>query len=358
MNKAYLLLENGMLFEGRHRGASGCAVGELVFNTGAAGYQGILTDPSSYGQMVCMTYPLIGNYGVNTEGCETQKAWVNGFIVRKMSDTPSNWKCRETLNDFLARNGVVALEGIDTRHLTRVLRDCGIMNCAIWSEDTAVDRDEVMAKIKAFKIEGAVKAVSAADASCDCEGELRVALLNFGSKLASVDSLKRRGCGVKVFAADTAAEEILAGGFDGVMLTGGPGDPAENTEIVENIKKLIAAKLPIFGVRLGHQLLSLAIGAETRKMQYGHHGANQPVKDNASGRTYITAQSHNYEVVADSVDTSVARVSHVNLNDGSVEGIELVKKALNSRYSFLSMFTRRDVLDYLESQGEDISTLV
>jgi len=326
MNKAYLLLENGMLFEGKHRGASGCAVGEAVFNTSAAGYQDALTDPSYFGQVICMTYPLIGNYGINDRNCETQKSWINGFIVRKLCDTPSNWKSFETVDEYLKKNGVVGLEGIDTRRLARVIRDNGTMNCAIWSDDQKVDMEELMKKIKAFNVEGAIKTVT-----CDTRGEFdvegngpKVALLDFGVKRSAISSLKLRDCSVKVFSAWTSAKDIINGGFDGVMLADGPGDPAENISIIENIKALVDAKIPMFGYGLGHQMLALAIGAKTESMKFGHHGANYPVRDEASGRTYITCQNHGYVVSAESIDPKVARISHVNINDGTVEGIELV----------------------------------
>lgn len=326
MNKAYLLLENGMLFEGKHRGASGCSVGEAVFNTSAAGYQEALTDPSYYGQVICMTYPLIGNYGINDRNCETQKSWINGFIVRKLCDTPSNWKSFETVDEYLKKNGVVALEGIDTRRLARVIRDNGTMNCAIWSDDQKVDRDELMEKIKNFSVVDAIKTVTSdAGEEYDVkEGDVSVALLDFGVKRGAINSLKKRGCAVKVFSAFASADEILNGGFDGVMLADGPGDPAENQDIIETIKKLVDAKIPMFGYGLGHQMLALAVGAKTERMKFGHHGANYPVRDENSGRTYITCQNHGYAVDAKSIDTKKVRISHVNINDGTVEGIELV----------------------------------
>lgn len=326
MNKAYLLLENGLLFEGNHRGASGCAVGEVVFNTSMAGYQEVLTDPSYFGQMVCMTYPLIGNYGINTEDSESKNPWVSGFIVRKLCDTPSNWRSVDTVDNYLKQNGVVALEGVDTRRLARVLRDSGVMNGAIWSEDQKVDRKELEERIRAFRIRDAVKTVTCALGSdFDVPGDgMRVALLDFGVKRNIVSCLKRRGCSVTVLPALTPPEELLNGKYDGVMLTNGPGDPTENTEIIEHLKKLIDAKIPIFGICLGHQMLSLAIGAKTEKLKFGHRGANHPVTDTSRGRTYITSQNHNYAVVADSVDPKVARISHVNLNDKTVEGIELI----------------------------------
>lgn len=326
MTKAYLLLENGMLFEGKHRGASGCSVGEAVFNTSAAGYQEALTDPSYYGQVICMTYPLIGNYGINDRNCETQKSWINGFIVRKLCDTPSNWKCTETVDEYLKKNGVVGMEGIDTRRLARVIRDNGTMNCAIWSEDQKVDKDELMKKIKAFTVVGAIKTVrdnSTEDLDVQGSGP-NVALLDFGVKRGAINSLKKRDCSVKVLSAWTSAEDIIKGGFDGVMLTDGPGDPEENTQIIANIKKLADAKVPMFGYGLGHQMLALAAGAKTVRMKFGHHGANYPVRDEKSGRTYITCQNHGYAVDAASVDGKTVRISHVNINDGSVEGIELV----------------------------------
>lgn len=326
MKKAYLLLENGMLFQGKHRGASGCKIGEAVFNTSAAGYQEALTDPSYYGQVICMTYPLIGNYGINDRNCETQKSWINGFIVRKMCDTPSNWKCIETVDEYLKKNGVVAIEGLDTRRLARVIRDNGTMNCAIWSEDQKVDKEELMSQIKAFAVKDAIKIVTGdVGNEFDVEGDgPRVAVLDFGVKRGAVNSLKNRGCSVKVLSAFAKPEEITEGEFDGVMLADGPGDPRENTEIINNIKALIDLKIPIFGYGLGHQMLALAAGAEIEKMKFGHHGANYPVRDEENGRTYITCQNHGYAVSAASVDAKIMRISHININDETVEGIELV----------------------------------
>lgn len=323
--KAYLLFEDGTKFEGVACGASGCAIGEVVFNTGMAGYQEVLTDPSYLGQMVCMTYPLIGNYGINTEDSESQHPWVNGFIVRSLCKTPSNWRATSAVGDYLKTHGVVAIEGLDTRRLTRRLRECGVENGALYTEDQVIDEAALKEKIRAFRIKNAVETVSCKHGEVfDVPGDgPRVALLDFGAKRNIIRCLERRGCSVTVLPAKTKPEMILDGGFDGLMLSNGPGDPSENTEIIENLKVLIEKKFPIFGICLGHQLVALALGAQVEKLKYGHHGANHPVTDLKSGRTYITSQNHNYAVVAESVDPGVARVSHTNLNDGTVEGLEL-----------------------------------
>lgn len=324
MKKAFLLLADGTLLEGKACGYEGQSIGEVVFNTGMAGYQEVLTDPSYYGQIVNMTYPLIGNYGINFEDYESRKSWVSGFIMREISEHPSNWRCRYTLDQYLKSQKVVGLAGIDTRRLTRILRNAGVMNGIIYTEGFAPD-EAAIAEMRAYSVQNAVKAVTAAQASiCKADGptKYRIALLDFGVKYNIERELQSRGCEVTVLPGDADPQDILSGGFDGVMLTNGPGDPAENVQIVENLKVLIASGMPMFGICLGHQLTALALGAKTCKMRFGHRGVNHPVKDLAGDRTYITSQNHGYAVVGESLDPAVARVRYVNLNDGSVEGIE------------------------------------
>lgn len=324
MKKAFLLLADGTLLEGQAVGYEGRSLGEIVFNTGMAGYQRVLTDPSYYGQTVCMTYPLIGNYGINFEDCESQKSWVSGFIMREISEHPSNWRCQMTLDAYLKDQKIVGLAGIDTRHLTRILRDRGVMNGMIYTEGFEPDAD-MIAKIKTNTITQAVQAVTCTDDTVyPAEGkqQYRVALYDYGAKSNVEQELCKRGCEVTVVSALTTPEEIESRGFDGVMLSNGPGDPAENTEIIENLKLLAQKNIPIFGISLGHQLMSLALGAKTEKLKYGHRGANQPVKDLDTDRTFITSQNHGYAVIGDSVDSAAARVRYVNLNDGTVEGLE------------------------------------
>ena len=325
MNKAYFLLADGTLFEGYSVGYEGQSIGEVVFNTGMAGYQEVLTDPSYYGQVVTMTYPLIGNYGINFEDYESRKSWVSGFIMREIAEHPSNWRCRLTLDEYLKEQKVVGLAGIDTRRLTRKLRGEGVMNGVIYTEGFEPD-EQAVAAMKAYVVKVAVRAVTCeASRTYPAEGEqkYRIALYDYGVKYNIERELQKRGCEVVTIPALTPPEEVV-GRFDGVMLSNGPGDPAENVEIIANLKKLLESNIPIFGICLGHQLLSLAIGAETCKLKYGHRGVNHPVKDLDADRTYITSQNHGYAVVGGSVDPAVARVRYVNLNDGTVEGVEHV----------------------------------
>lgn len=324
MKKAFLLLADGTLFEGQAVGYEGSSIAEIVFNTGMAGYQEVLTDPSYYGQTVCMTYPLIGNYGINDEDFESRKSWVSGFIMREICDHPSNWRSKRSLDAYLKEQKVVGLAGIDTRRLTRILRNSGVMNGVIYTEGFEPD-EKTIADMKAYLVKDAVKTVTCSENMvypAATEQKYRVALFDFGVKRNIERELCARGCEVTVVNAYTKPSEILAQGFDGVMLSNGPGDPAENVTIVENLKELLATNLPIFGICLGHQLLSLAIGAKTEKLKYGHRGVNHPVKDLDRDRTYITSQNHGYAVVGDTVDETIARVRYVNLNDGTVEGLE------------------------------------
>lgn len=326
MKKAFLLLADGTLFEGTACGYEGKSIGEVVFNTGMAGYQEVLTDPSYYGQIVTMTYPLVGNYGINFEDYESHKSWVSGFIMREICEYPSNWRCRHTLDDYLKSQKVVGLQGIDTRRLTRILRNSGVMNGIIYTEGHEPTEQDI-ADMKDYIVKDAVSTVTCNQPSiCKAEGETkyRVALLDFGVKYNIERELQARGCEVTILPGDTEPNEIINGGYDGVMLTNGPGDPAENVEIIKNIKVLVEANIPMFGICLGHQLMALSIGAQTKKMRFGHRGVNHPVKDLQLDRTYITSQNHGYAVVAESVNPEIATVRYVNLNDNSVEGLDYV----------------------------------
>lgn len=319
MQKAYLILENGTVFEGKSFGAVGEAVGEIVFTTAMTGYLETLTDPSYYGQIVVQTFPLIGNYGVIPEDLESSRPHVKAYIVRQWCQEPSNFRCKGDLDIFLRKNGIVGLYGIDTRRLTRIVREYGVMNGKIVTECDGVVPEEV----KQYKILDAVK-----NTTCDeeevftPEGEVkrRVVLYDFGAKANIRRSLVERGCEVRVVPAYTKAERVAQLAPDGIMLSNGPGDPAENTQIIEELKRLSEMKIPTFGICLGHQLLALSHGAKTEKLKYGHRGANQPCKDTATGRVYITSQNHGYAVVNDSLPTG-AKVSFVNANDGTCEGV-------------------------------------
>lgn len=323
MENAYLLLADGTLFEGVSIGVPGTSVGEIVFNTGMTGYQEILTDPSYYGQIVTQTYPLIGNYGVNGTDAESRRSWVKGYIVREECDSPSNFRCEGGLQAFLKKNSVCGIAGLDTRQLTRLIREHGVMNGAITNQAGLADREALLNRINAYVIKDAVESVTIEQKTTRGEPGKgpNVALLDFGLKRNIVRSLVSRGCFVTVYPALTAPEEILAAHPDGIMLTNGPGDPAENTAIIENLKVLFKSGVPVFGICLGHQLAALANGGRTEKLKYGHRGANHPVKDLARGRTYITSQNHGYAVVDGSLDQRIGVVSHKSMNDGTVEGV-------------------------------------
>ena len=321
--KATLILANGAVFQGESIGACGDRVCEMVFNTSMTGYQEILTDPSYAGQGIVMSYPLIGNYGVNSEDNESRRPWADAFIVRHLAPQGSNFRCEGTLDNYLKEHDIVGVEGVDTRALTRILRNQGTMNGMITCAEH-FNVNDVMEKLRAYRVEGTVEKVSRlvkeVFAPVDSEQRFRVALMDYGVKQNMIDC--RRGCEVTVYPAHTGADEVLSGGFDGVMLSNGPGDPADNTEIIAEIRKLYESDLPIFAVCLGHQLLALATGATTHKMVFGHRGGNHPVKDLEAGRCFITSQNHGYVVDEGSVDPAVAEVSHINVNDGTVEGLK------------------------------------
>ncbi len=323
MLKATLILANGAMFQGRSIGATADRVCEMVFNTSMTGYQEILTDPSYAGQGVVMSYPLIGNYGVNHEDNESSRPWVEAFVVRHLSPRGSNFRCEGELNDFLKEHNITGIEGVDTRALTKILRNQGSMNGMITCAEH-FNVAEILERLRAYKVEGTVERVTRKEQEvfpAVGEQKYRVAMMDYGVKQNMVNCLCRRGCEVTVFPASTAAETVLEGGFDGVMLSNGPGDPAENVEVIAQLKKLYESDLPMFGVCLGHQMLALATGARTGRLDYGHRGGNHPVRDIAEGRVFITSQNHGYMVLADTVNPDVAEISHVNVNDNTVEGL-------------------------------------
>ena len=363
--KAFLILEDGTVFEGTHIGADKEVISEIVFNTSMAGNLEVLADPSYAGQAVCMTYPLIGNYGICKDDMESRKPWPDGFIVRELSRNYSNFRADISIQQFLEENGVPGIAGIDTRALTKILREKGTMNGMITTNEN-YNFDEILPRLKAYTTgkvvekvtcdhvyevkgsqslteNGAISGSAKFDATAFAQGvrekkpslvkELngkgkKVALLDLGTKANIAYSLKSRGCDVTVYPAQTKAEEIIAAAPDGIMLSNGPGDPKECTEIIAEIRKLYDTDIPIFAICLGHQLMALATGADTYKMKYGHRGGNHPVKDLATGRVYISSQNHGYVVDMDKLDPKVATPAFINVNDGTNEGLNYTGKKI------------------------------
>ena len=322
--KAFLILEDGTVFTGTSIGSTRDMISEIVFNTSMTGYLEVLTDPSYAGQAVVMTYPLIGNYGI-TPDMESLKAWPDGYIVRELSRMPSNFRCEGTIQDFLKKYDIPGIAGVDTRALTKILREKGTMNGMITTNEN-YDLDEVISKLKNYKVEGVVSKVTCEEKYV-LEGKgKKVALLDLGAKKNIAKSLNDRGCEVTVYPADTTADEIIASNPDGIMLSNGPGDPAECTSIIKEIKKLYETDIPIFAICLGHQLMALATGGTTYKLKYGHRGGNHPVKDLQTNRVYISSQNHGYVVDAENVDPNVAVPAFTNVNDGTNEGLAYVGK--------------------------------
>ena len=312
------------VFTGTSIGSTRECISEIVFNTSMTGYLEVLTDPSYAGQAVTMTYPLIGNYGI-TPDMESKKAWPDGYIVRELSRMPSNFRCEGTIQDFLKEQDIPGIAGIDTRALTKILREKGTMNGMI-TTDEDYDLDEIIPKLKAYTVGDVVSKVTCTEKYV-LKGEgLKVALLDLGAKNNIAKSLNDRGCEVTVYPAHTTAEEIIASKPDGIMLSNGPGDPADCTSIIEEIRKLYDTDIPIFAICLGHQLMALATGAATHKLKYGHRGGNHPVKDLETGRVYISSQNHGYVVDEESVDPNVAVPAFRNVNDGTNEGLAYIGK--------------------------------
>lgn len=329
--KAWLVLANGTVLEGKSMGCTGTVVGEIVFATGMTGYQETLTDPSYYGQIVIQTFPLVGNYGINSMDGESQHCWLKGYIVREWCEVPSNFRCEETLDVFLKQQQVIGLYDVDTRHLTKIIRETGVMNGAITTDENYV-KEALLEQIHAFSVRDAVKSVTCPQPEefPSLEHTRKVVLFDFGYKFNIRRELVKRGCDVTVVPAYTTAEQVKELNPDGIMLSNGPGDPSENVEIVENLKEIMKLNIPIFGICLGHQLMALANGAKTEKLKYGHRGANQPVIDLDLDRTFVTSQNHGYAVISDSLPKEVGYVSHKNANDSSCEGV---------RYTHIPAFT-------------------
>lgn len=323
--KAYLILEDGTVFTGTSIGAEREVISEIVFNTSMTGYLEVLTDPSYAGQAVVMTYPLIGNYGICREDMESKRAWPDAYIVRELSRIPSNFRSEDTIQNFLKEYDIPGISGIDTRALTKLLREKGTMNGMITTKEYT-DHSEVLNRIKAYSVEGVVLKTTTKEKYVLPGNGKKVALMDFGAKRNIARSLNERGCEVTVYPADTPAEEVLAAAPDGIMLSNGPGDPKENTAIIKEVKKLYDSNVPIFAICLGHQLMALANGMDTYKLKYGHRGGNHPVKDLETGRVYISSQNHGYAVDAKTISPEIAEPAFINVNDGTNEGLKYTGK--------------------------------
>lgn len=325
--KAYLILEDGSVYEGENVGALREAVSEIVFNTSMTGYLEVMTDPSYAGQAVVMTYPLIGNYGICYDDMESDRPWIDGLIVRELSEVASNFRNEDSIQNFLIKNNIPCICGIDTRDLTKRLREHGTMNGFI-TVDSYFVVEKILQRIKEYSVKGVVKRTSTKEAySLPGKGK-RVVLIDFGAKKSIARQLQKRGCEVIVVPCDTKAKEILKLKPDGIMLSNGPGDPKENADIIEEIKKLYDTDIPIFAICLGHQLMALATGANTYKLRYGHRGGNHPVKDLETGRTYISSQNHGYAVDESTLDKNICVPAFVNVNDGTNEGLRYINKKI------------------------------
>lgn len=317
---AKLYLEDGTLFEGTSFGGEGQQVGEVVFNTGITGYQEVLSDPSYCGQIVTMTFPLIGNYGITRDDFEAVRPFVHGFVVRRHEEVPSNWRAQYSLGDMLKEYGIVGISDIDTRMLTRKIRSHGTMKGIIATGDVRVE--ELRERLGASALlRDQVSRVSTKSVYNSPGKDQRIVLVDFGSKSGILRDLTRRDCDVVVVPHDATAEQILRLRPDGILLSNGPGDPKDVPHAVETIKALLG-KLPIFGICLGHQLFALACGADTEKLKFGHRGGNHPVKDLESGRCYITSQNHGYTVKEESLAGTGLVKTHINNNDGTIEGLK------------------------------------
>lgn len=330
---AILVLEDGRFFRGRSFGAEGESFGEIVFNTSMTGYQEILTDPSYAGQIVCMTYPLIGNYGVNTEDVESRKPWVEGFVVREVSHFVSHWRATETLDSYLRRYNIVGIEHIDTRALVRHIRDKGAMRAVISTVD--LDKASLLEKVRKSpeminrELASFVTIKMPYEFPAESEEKFHVVAYDFGVKLNSLRELSKRGCRVTVVPASTPAKEVLQMNPDGIFLSNGPGDPASMKYIFQEIRKIIETKKPVFGICLGHQIIGQVFGGKTYKLKFGHRGGNQPVMDLTTKKVEIASHNHGFAIDADSLPEDV-EVTHINLNDKTVAGL---------RHKFLPVFS-------------------
>ena len=323
-NSATLALEDGRVFHGRSWGAEGEVCGEMVFNTSMTGYQEVLTDPSYAGQIVCMTYPLIGNYGVNNEDPESSRPWVEGFVVREASRVASNWRSENTLDDYLKRWNIVAIDHVDTRALVRHIRDKGAMRACLSTidanADSVIEKARKSPAMENRELASVVTTREPYEVPASNGERFHVVCYDFGVKTNSLRELAHAGCRVTVVPASTPADEILALKPDGVFLSNGPGDPASMTKEVGEVKRVAQSGTPTFGICFGHQLLGRAFGGQTFKLMFGHRGGNQPVKDFRDGHVEITSHNHGFAVKADTLPPEI-EVTHINLNDNCVEGM-------------------------------------
>ncbi len=320
-SKGKLILENGMIFEGESIGAEGTSYGEIVFNTSMVGYQEILTDPSYAGQTIVMTYPEIGNYGINKDDFESGKIHARGFIVKNMCEHESHYKSYISLSEYLKQNNIIGLKGIDTRYLTQIIRNHGAMNCAVTTGDIT---SEIKAKMREYRISKDITLeVTTYKVEKFSGSGIKLAIIDMGIKKSILDNFKALNCNITVYPADVKAEEIINEGFDAVLISNGPGNPEDAVQTIETAKNLLG-KVKLFGICLGHQILSLALGAKTFKLKYGHRGGNHPIINTKTGEIFITSQNHSYAVDAESLPDYV-KAAYINLNDNTIEGIECEK---------------------------------
>ena len=326
--KGFLVLENGQVFEGERIGYSKDCICEIVFNTSMAGYLEVFSDPSYAGQGVVLTYPLIGNYGVIQEDLESDRLWVEAIFVHEIANLESNFRSEMNLNEYMIQNKLPGLKDINTRKITKLLRQNGTMRGKLTSDVS--NKEEIIQEIKNKKIEKLVEKVSSKEIQTYGKGNIKIGLFDFGYKKNILQSLLKRNCSVTVFPQDTSAEAILSSNIDGLMLSNGPGNPEDCIKQIKEIKKLYNSDIPIFGICLGHQLMALATGAKTAKLKYGHRGPNHPVKDLKNDKVYITSQNHGYYVKEETIQSQIAEVSHISMNDGTVEGIRYKNKNINT----------------------------